>query len=259
MHMQLTTKDDTGFCVESFTDMAEDAARLDSIGVSNGDIIYMFVSYERQVEGVKLPEFLKKSFGAHMTIEDMIAKQTRIERQEAALCASASFDMHAANVFQSYIQSAIAFSIKRGGILYGEIDDDNNVLVHAIFEPLQSGNADSLVLERETPEEKAADRIASLLGWRKVGWVFSLSTKEREYIFSAEEVCQMAAMQVCCSTGARGYALKSRVFRQCGIDIVIFMILCSLKWENLAFVRSWRCFLPMKKGCRQKCILKHFK
>ncbi len=32
---------------------------------------------------------------------------------------SCSFDRNAANVFQSYVQSALAFSIKRGGILYG--------------------------------------------------------------------------------------------------------------------------------------------
>ena len=31
--------------------------------------------------------------------------------------------------------------------------------------------------------------------WRKVGWIFAQSTKEREFIMSAEEVCQMAAVQ----------------------------------------------------------------
>lgn len=30
---------------------------------------------------------------------------------------------------------------------------------------------------------------------QKVGWIFALSTKEREFIMSAEEVCQMAAVQ----------------------------------------------------------------
>jgi len=54
-----------------------------------------------------------------MTVEEMVALQTRIERQDAPHCASVSFDSHAANVFQSYISSAIGFSIKRGGILYG--------------------------------------------------------------------------------------------------------------------------------------------
>ncbi len=54
-----------------------------------------------------------------MSVNAMIARQTRIERQEAAHCASVSFERHAANAFQSYVRDALAFSIKRGGILYG--------------------------------------------------------------------------------------------------------------------------------------------
>lgn len=181
---------------ESFSDMSDDTATLESMGIANnGQIIQMLTSEERQVEGVKLPEFLKRSFGAHMTIDEMVSRQTRIERQENPVCSSASFDMHAANMFQSYIQSAIAFSIKRGGILYGHVDEDKNVFIHAIYEPPQQGSQDSLILERETPQEKLADRIATIWGWKKVGWVFSQSTKERDFMFSAEEVAQMAAIQ----------------------------------------------------------------
>lgn len=181
---------------ESFLDMSEDTATLESVGIANnGQIIQMLTTEERQVAGVKLPEFLKRSFGAHMTIEEMVARQTRIERQESPICSSASFDMHAANMFQSYIQSAIAFSIKRGGILYGHIDDEKNVFIHAIYEPPQKGSQDSLSMERNTTQEDLADRIATIWGWKKVGWVFSQSTKERDFMFSAEEVVQMAAIQ----------------------------------------------------------------
>lgn len=58
-------------------------------------------------------------------------------RQEEPHCASVSFDRHAANVFQTYVSSALAFSIKRGGILYGNKDEEGNVMVHAIYEPPQ--------------------------------------------------------------------------------------------------------------------------
>ena len=58
-------------------------------------------------------------------------------RQDAPHCASVSFDRHAANSFQAYNQQALAFSIKRGGILYGNKDEEGNVQVHAIFEPQQ--------------------------------------------------------------------------------------------------------------------------
>lgn len=69
-------------------------------------------------------------------------------RQEEPHCASVSFDRHAANVFQTYVSSALAFSIKRGGILYGNKDEEGNVMVHAIYEPPQvihtQGEFDSL-------------------------------------------------------------------------------------------------------------------
>ena len=32
--------------------------------------------------------------------------------------------------------------------------------------------------------------------WRKVGWIWAQSTKEREFIMSSEEICQCAAVQV---------------------------------------------------------------
>lgn len=75
-----------------------------------------------------------------MTVEDMVAQQTRIEQQETPGCASASFDRFAANAFQSYVNSALAFSIKRGGILYGRVDEEHNVLVDVVFEPPQVVN-----------------------------------------------------------------------------------------------------------------------
>ena len=48
-----------------------------------------------------------------------------------------SFDRHAANAFQSYISGALAFSIKRGGLLYGSIDEEGKALVEVIYEPEQ--------------------------------------------------------------------------------------------------------------------------
>jgi nuclear protein localization family protein 4 len=54
-----------------------------------------------------------------LQIEDVLAKQARIERQDKPHIEGLSFDRAAANVFQSYCQGALAFSIKRGGLLYG--------------------------------------------------------------------------------------------------------------------------------------------
>ena len=58
-------------------------------------------------------------------------------RQETPHCSSVSFDRHAANSFQSYVSGALAFSIKRGGLLYGSIDEEGKALVEVIYEPEQ--------------------------------------------------------------------------------------------------------------------------
>ena len=50
--------------------------------------------------------------GPSMSVNAMIAAQTRIQRQGAPCCASVSFEGHAANAFQSYVHQALAFSVK---------------------------------------------------------------------------------------------------------------------------------------------------
>ena len=82
--------------------------------------VFLLYHFERQVAPVvKKHDWEKRPFGAHMDVAAMVAAQTRIERQDSPHATSASFDFAAANAFQSYVSSAIAFSIKRGGILYG--------------------------------------------------------------------------------------------------------------------------------------------
>ncbi|PSC72970.1 NPL4 1 [Micractinium conductrix] len=189
----LTAKEEQ---VPSFTDMQGDGAPLQQLGVAHGDMVFLLYHFEREVQpAVKKSDWEKRPFGAHMDVAKMVSLQTRIERQEAPHAGSASFDFAAANLFQSYVSSAIAFSIKRGGILYGTVDEEGHVFVNAIYEPPQQGSADSLQLERGTEEERQADFVAERLGWKKVGWIFAQSTKEREFIMSNEEICQMAAIQ----------------------------------------------------------------
>lgn len=67
--------------------------------------------------------------------------------------------------------------------------------MNAIYEPPQQGTAGRLSLERGTAEEQHADLISSGLGWQKVGWIFTQSTKERDFIMSREEICQIAEIQ----------------------------------------------------------------
>lgn len=61
--------------------------------------------------------------------------------------------------------------------------------------PVQEGSQESLRLERHTEEEGRIRFLAEIFGWRCLGWIFAQSRKDREYILSAEEVGQMAAVQ----------------------------------------------------------------
>ena len=56
------------------------------------------------------------------------------------------------------LQGALAFSIKRGGILYGRVDEAKNVLVEAVYEPPQEGSASHLTLHRQGLEAQQVRR-----------------------------------------------------------------------------------------------------
>ncbi|CAL8463810.1 g3344 [Coccomyxa elongata] len=187
----LTSVDKAGF-----EDLSRPGAPLEKLGIQHGDMVYMHYPFEREVAStVPRTAYEDRKFGTHMTVDELVAKQTRIERQETPHAASVSFERHAADAFQSYVRDALAFSIKRGGLLYGSVDDEGKVSVEAIFEPQQDGSGETLQLERGSEEEQRADFVAKQLGLQKVGWIFSQSTMERDFIMSAEEVCQMAAIQ----------------------------------------------------------------
>ena len=100
--------------------LGPDSAPLSALGVAHGDLLYLLYQSERDVAPtVRKTELDRHPFGAKLTVADIAAKQRRVERQEKAAIESCSFERHAANAFQSYVSNALAFSIKRGGILYG--------------------------------------------------------------------------------------------------------------------------------------------
>ena len=88
----LTTKDDPR---ATYRDLNDDSASLISRGVSHGEMVFMLYSFERQVEpAYKKSVFESRVFGSHITMRDVMAKQTRIERQEKAKIESVSIDRH---------------------------------------------------------------------------------------------------------------------------------------------------------------------
>ena len=124
----------------------EGDAPLSTVGVAHGTMLYLRYDFERQVASRKRSAFESRPFGVSMNVEQLIAKQTRIERQELATCASVSMERGAANAFQLYVSEGFGFSIKRGGYMYGTVDDEKNVTVEFVYEPSQDGNADDILV-----------------------------------------------------------------------------------------------------------------
>lgn len=178
-----------------FTDMIDPNIGLASLNIAHGSIIYLAYEGERTVAG---PTFHPSgSFGKKMTMDDLIAKQMRITRQENPHCELASFDRDAANAFQHYVNESLAFAVKRGGFMYGTVSEEGKVEVDFIYEPPQQGTEEKLFLLRDPDEEKLVEAIALGLGMRKVGFIFTqtVSQDKKDYTMSNFEILQAVELQ----------------------------------------------------------------
>ncbi|PSS06427.1 NPL4-like protein [Actinidia chinensis var. chinensis] len=177
-----------------FTDMANPQAPISGIGIGHGSMIYLSYDGERTVAG---PNFNPAgSFGRKMTMDDLIAKQMRVTRQENPHCELVSFDRDAANAFQHYVNESLAFAVKRGGIMYGTVSPEGKVEVDFIYEPPQHGTEENLVLLRDPDEERLVEAIALGLGMRKVGFIFTqtIGQNKKDYTLSNAEILQAAEL-----------------------------------------------------------------
>jgi nuclear protein localization family protein 4 len=67
------------------------------MGINHGEMVYLAYSVEREPTPTLQAQHRQELKGGKMTVNDMIAQQTRIERQETPHCASVSFDQYAAD------------------------------------------------------------------------------------------------------------------------------------------------------------------
>ena len=179
------------------------AAPLASLPLANGSFLYLSYPPNARSSQPPPPKALAAagSFGKKMTMDDLIARQIRVTRQESPLCSAASFDRDSANAFQLYVAESLAFAVKRAGFLYGRVDaDTKEVFVDFIYEPPQSGAEDVLQLMRDADEEARVDAIADGLGMQRVGLVFTQAVGRKasetgEYTMSNREVVQAAQLQ----------------------------------------------------------------
>ncbi|KAL3837816.1 hypothetical protein ACJIZ3_022407 [Penstemon smallii] len=178
-----------------FTDMSDPNTRLSSLNVAHGSIIYLAYEGERTVAG---PTFHPAgSFGKKMTMDDLIAKQMRVTRQENPHCELVSFDRDAANAFQHYVNESLVFAVKRCGFMYGTVSEEGKVEVDFIYEPPQQGTEENLILLRDPDEEKMVEAIALGLGMRRVGFIFTqtISQDKNDYTMSNAEILQAVELQ----------------------------------------------------------------
>ncbi|KAL6214796.1 hypothetical protein ACLB2K_014228 [Fragaria x ananassa] len=175
-----------------FVDMANPNTPLAALNLGHGSIVFLAYEGERTVAG---PNFHPAgSFGRKMTMDDLVAKQMKVTRQENPHCELVSFDRDCANAFQHYVNDTLAFAVKRGGFMYGTVSEEGKVEVDFIYEPPQQGTEENLTFFRDPEEEKAVEAIALGLGMRRVGFIFTqtVGQDKKDYTLSNREVLQAA-------------------------------------------------------------------
>ncbi|KAK2990558.1 hypothetical protein RJ640_019838 [Escallonia rubra] len=180
--------------ISQFTDLSNPHAPIQSLGITHGSILYLAYEGERTVRGPNINP--AGSFGRKMTMDDLIAKQMRVTRQENPHCELVSFDRDTANAFQHYVNESLAFGVKRGGIMYGTVSPEGKVEVNFIYEPPQQGTEESLVLMLDPEEERLVEAIAMGLGMRAVGFIFTqtIGQNKKDYTLSNVEILQAAEL-----------------------------------------------------------------
>ncbi|KAL6065293.1 Nuclear pore localization protein NPL4 [Balamuthia mandrillaris] len=180
---------------------------LISLGATNGQMF--FLEYEgtdpNQTTGKKKLKDIKRKWDLKSYMDHLDSQGLIFKRQEESHCKQLSPDFNACNQFQLNCQ-AFAFQRCRIGLLYGNYSTDTNrVTVDVIYEPPQqhqqtedgvdlSFSSSTFLLDTAGEEIAKADELAALLGYKRVGWVFS-HEGEREHVFTSQEVVVAAEMQ----------------------------------------------------------------
>lgn len=122
-------------------------------------------------------------------MEAFEALKFKISPQENGHAKAAAINSDAANAFQAYLAET-AFSQQRVGYCFGTFDIETETTnVHVIYEPPQTGNADSYALADPTDAGDMTERahaLADMIGLQYVGLV--ISARPRKCILSAMDV-----------------------------------------------------------------------
>lgn len=177
-------------------DLQDEHRQLTAAGISHGTMVYMRHGIEGEREVTQHSARPLPSRGK-MTVEDLAALETVVERQEETHIPGVSMDRYATNAFQLYASDTLGFTIERAGLMYGTDDNNGNVRVDFIYEPEQEGFHGGFKIKGYgTPEHERVEVIAQAQGYRIVGLVFSTSSESRNgYTLNERELREAAALQ----------------------------------------------------------------
>lgn len=232
----LLAADDDLAKLRSESPFNNDEASLASLKVEHGSLLYMRYTVSREATVSARPTTAR--FGAKMTVDDLVAKQIRIERQEKPITQSVSFDRGAANNFQGYIGAALGFRVMRAGIMYGTADaESGEVKVDAIYEPPQPHNtAVDVACEYENTEEfRRVEAVAKLLGLVEVGWIFSQTARgeDDDFTVSSHELTRMAMRQCAARRAGNELYVTAIVQQDQSGDVHFEAFQCSTQFCDL--------------------------
>ena len=156
------------------------------------------------VGGMAIKEGTSHIIKGEAFVEAINATRIKWEPARVQIC---KVDGDSINLFQSFAMR-LQWRLMRYGILYGKVNHSDtatsnggiipSVEVHTIFEPEQIGHEDYFtpVEHGKDPNVANADRIAELLGLRRVGLVCTHQARDAdEMVLSAKELMMLAREQ----------------------------------------------------------------
>lgn len=146
-------------------------------------------------EELGAPSLRCRNHGPHASCIECLEREDRMKMrlklQDAPHCTQVVVDYNAANVYQSYLHEK-RYQLQRCGFMFGKENDDGSTTVEVIYEPPQKSEKDQATLLPD-PDDDRVETIASLLGLKRIGWIFSHPS--RKYVMSSTEVQKTAEFQ----------------------------------------------------------------
>ncbi len=147
----------------------------------------------------------------HWTLAEFTAMDAQftfqIKRQEEAWTENVSLDTASCNNFQNYLRN-FKFQRQRFGYLYGTFeeggdDEKTKVRVECIYEPPQEVIPGGGFNPLPDDDEDKVEKLASMLGLKRVGWIFGHPPREQGFQMSSSEIIMAAELQLEAADGVQ--------------------------------------------------------